>query len=264
MLGIFIQSAMNTSPKIIAAALAALSIVGTCGAVRPPRVAHPDSLHLLPPSLWELPDNPWSPEQRNNVQRLTEDDFSQGAEELGIDIATMKAVIAIEAGATHQGFYAPGKPLLNFDLAMFKRGSRKRGINLTPYMKKHPVVFARPNTARYGSYQAAQYERLKSAMAIDSVTALENTFWGMFQIGGFNWRKCGAESVTDFVKRMSLSEHEQLELFVEFVKSQGLDVYLQKKDWAGFARRYNGPGYAKRRYHTRLARAYEKYRKETR
>ncbi|MEZ3464775.1 MAG: N-acetylmuramidase family protein [Muribaculum intestinale] len=174
----------------------------------------------------------------------------------------MKAVVAIEAGSTHRGFYAPGKPLINFDLAMFRRGARKRGINLATYTKKQPVVFSRPNIKRYGSYQAAQYARLNGAMAIDSITALENTFWGMFQIGGFNWRKCGAESIKDFVDRMSSSEHEQLELFVEFVKSQGLDKYLKKKDWAGFARRYNGPGYAKRRYHKRLASAYEKYRKE--
>lgn len=244
--------------------IGALTIVASAHAAdaRQPRVTPADSLHLLPESLWELPENPWSEVSRNTVKRLSDDDFRMAAEELGIDIASMKAVVSIEAGATHQGFHAPGQPLLNFDLAMFKRGARRRGINLAPHMKKHPTAFSRPNRHRYGSYQAAQYARLEDAMAIDSVTAMENSFWGMFQIGGFNWKKCGTSSVKDFVKRMSVSEHEQLELFVEFVKSQGLDKYLQKKDWAGFARRYNGPGYAKRRYHTRLARAYEKYLKE--
>lgn len=36
---------------------------------------------------------------------------------------------------------------------------------------------------------------------------------------------------------------------------------LQRKDWAGFARGYNGPGYAKNRYDIKLANAYKKYSK---
>ncbi|WP_289641173.1 N-acetylmuramidase domain-containing protein, partial [uncultured Muribaculum sp.] len=88
-------------------------------------------------------------------------------------------------------------------------------------------------------------------------------FWGMFQIGGFNWKKCGAESPVDFARRMSTSEKEQLELFVNFLKSNNLAKYLKAKNWAGFALRYNGPSYAKRGYHTRLAKAYSKYKKQS-
>ena len=187
---------MNTLHKLIALAIAAIgSICNHADGARPPRVTHPDSLHLLPQNLWELPENPWSEARRNSIERLTNEDYREAADELGIETAAMKAVVAIEAGSTHRGFYAPGKPLINFDLAMFRRGARKRGINLATYTKKQPVVFSRPNIKRYGSYQAAQYARLNGAMAIDSITALENTFWGMFQIGGFNWRKCGAESI---------------------------------------------------------------------
>ena len=209
-----------------------------------------------------MADRPWGEARRNTIFRLTDNDYRQAADELGIDVAAMKAVVAIEAGASHMGFYAPAKPTINFDLTMFQRGASRKGINLAKYKKKHPVVFSRPNASRYGSYQEAQYERLKGAMEIDSILAMENTFWGMFQIGGFNWKKCGTESVTEFVERMSSSEHEQLELFVEFVKSQGLDKYLQKKDWAAFAKGYNGPKYASRGYHKRLAAAYRKYKKE--
>lgn len=196
----------------------------------------------------------------NTIHRLTEKDYEQAARELGVDVPTIKAVISIEAGAGHQGFYAPGQPLINFDLTMFRRAASKRGINLNKYKKSHKVVFNRPNTQKYGSYQAAQHERLRSAMTIDSVAAIDGTFWGMFQIGGFNWKKCGAASRGEFIERMSRSEHEQLELFVNFIKINGMDKYLQKKDWAGFARRYNGPSYAKRGYHKRLAKAYKKYK----
>lgn len=197
------------------------------------------------------------------IHRLTDDDYKQAAHELGIDVASIKAVIEIEAGQTHQGFYKPNQPIINFDLTMFKKWAARHGIKLGKYSRSNAVVFARPNAKKYGSYQAAQYERLKSALSIDSIAAIEGTFWGMFQIGGFNWKKCGTESPVDFARRMSTSEKEQLELFVNFLKSNNLVKYLKAKNWAGFALRYNGPSYAKRGYHTRLAKAYSKYKKQS-
>lgn len=200
---------------------------------------------------------PVGAENHDVIHRLTEDDFKQAAEELGVDVPTIKAVINIEAGAGHQGFHAPGQPIVNFDLTMFRRAAARQGINLNKYKKSNRVVFNRPDSRKYGSYQAAQHERLKSAMSIDSIAAIDGTFWGMFQIGGFNWKKCGAASRGEFIERMCKSEHEQLELFVNFIKINDMDKYLRKKDWAGFARRYNGPSYARRGYHTRLAKAYK-------
>jgi hypothetical protein len=44
-----------------------------------------------------------------------------------------------------------------------------------------------------------------------------------------------------------------------FIKSAGLLDNLQEKDWAGFARGYNGPGYAKNSYDVKLELAYMKY-----
>lgn len=157
----------------------------------------------------------------------------------------------------------PGQPIVNFDLTMFRRAAARQGINLNKYKKSNRVVFNRPDSRKYGSYQAAQHERLKSAMSIDSIAAIDGTFWGMFQIGGFNWKKCGAASRGEFIERMCKSEHEQLELFVNFIKINDMDKYLRKKDWAGFARRYNGPSYARRGYHTRLAKAYKKYKNQS-
>lgn len=197
----------------------------------------------------------------NKIKRLSEKDYQQAAEELGIDVAAMKAVVEIEAGKSHQGFAAPGQPLINFDLTMFRRFASKRGVKLSRYAKSHAVVFARPNARRYGSHQAAQHARLKAARTINDKAAIEGTFWGMFQIGGFNWDKCGAKSIDDFVKRMSTSEHEQLEMFVQFVISCGMVKHLRNHNWAAFARAYNGPSYASRGYHIRLARAYAKHKR---
>lgn len=64
------------------------------------------------------------------------------------------------------------------------------------------------------------------------------------------------------MERMSRSEHDQLDLFINFIIEGGMDKFLRDKNWRAFARRYNGPSYAKRGYHTRLAKAYAKFKKE--
>ncbi len=194
--------------------------------------------------------------------RLTERDFEEVAAELGVEVAAIKAVTEIEAGPSHNGFWSEGKPIINFDLSVYRTRAAKRKINLKKYAKSHSVIFNRPNTARYGSQQAAQQARLDAAMKIDSISAIEGTFWGMFQIGGFNYQRCGTKSHADFVHRMSRSERDQLELFARFIRNAGLLPALQKKDWRTFARGYNGPRYAARAYHTRLAKSYAKFKKK--
>ncbi len=195
------------------------------------------------------------------IHRLTEDDYKAVAEELNIEVATIKAVVEIEAGAAHEGFYKPGLPLINFDMSMFRRFAAKNGINLSKYNKSHAVVFSRPNAARYGSTQGGQQARFKAARTIDEVTAIQGCFWGMFQIGGFNWKKTGCSTIQEFVDRMSTSEREQLELFAQFVTNTGMLKHLRDKNWAAFARMYNGNSYARRGYHTRLANSYAKHKK---
>lgn len=200
------------------------------------------------------------PAQRHG--RLTEEDFKEVAEELGIEIAAIKAVVEIEAGKTHQGFWSEGKPLINFDLTIFRKMAAKNKVSLAAATRQYPVIFSRPNIAKYGSQQAGQQARLDAARKVHDLSGIEGTFWGMFQIGGFNWRKCGASSPDEFVELMSRSERDQLELFANFIRNTGLLKHLQNKNWAAFAKGYNGPSYASRGYHTRLANAYARYKKQ--
>ena len=198
------------------------------------------------------------------IHRLSEQDYRDVAEMLDVETAAIKAVVDIEAGRQHQGFVAPGKPLINFDLSMFRQHARRNGVNLAKYSRSHSIVFASPNARRYGSRQNAQHERLRAARSIDERSAIQGTFWGMFQIGGFNWKLCGCSSMQEFVERMSRSERDQLELFAEFLKNTGMDRLLRVKNWAAFARRYNGPSYARRGYHTRMASAYARHKVQER
>lgn len=190
----------------------------------------------------------------DTIITLTEEDFEEVAHRLGVEVAAIKAVVEIETGRTHKGFSAPGKPIINFDLAMFRHFATRRGVNLAKYSQSHSIVFSSSRSS-----QTRANRRFDAAKTIHHHAAIEGTFWGMFQIGGFNWKRCGAESLDDFVSKMSSTERAQLDLFAEFIENSGLLKPLRDKNWAKFARGYNGPGYARNNYHTRMAKAYARY-----
>ena len=56
---------------------------------------------------------------------LSEADYRRVAEELGVEVAAIKAVVLIEAGAALEGFLAPGVPVINFDAVMYRKMKSK-------------------------------------------------------------------------------------------------------------------------------------------
>jgi hypothetical protein len=77
---------------------------------------------------------------------------------------------------------------------------------------------------------------------------------------GNNHKMVGFDSAEDMVKDAMASEANQLKQMAAFINSAGLLDELKNKDWAGFAKGYNGPAYAKNAYDAKLATAYEKYK----
>lgn len=185
---------------------------------------------------------------------LTDADFKRVADRLGVEVAAIKAVVLIEAGEKMEGFWAPGVPVVNFDRSMYNKYGSKAASNKGNPSEKVP--------AGLKGYALKEWTELVNARKKTVDGANMGTFWGMFQIGGFNYKKCGCESVAEMVKLMSYSELEQLELFATFLINTGMVNDLKNKNWASFARKYNGSSYAKRGYHTRMANAYAKYKKK--
>lgn len=184
---------------------------------------------------------------------LTDEDFAIVAEELGVEIAAIKAVVLIEAGTQMKGFWAPGIPVINFDRTMYSKYRRSGGAGAKG--EKVPEGLT--------GYARSEWSQLITARRTNAQGANMGTFWGMFQIGGFNYKLCGCKSVDEFVRLMSYSELEQLELFAAFIRNTGMLADLKAKNWAGFARKYNGPSYARRGYHTKMAKAYARFKAET-
>lgn len=192
-------------------------------------------------------------EEEARYHHLTEADFKLVAEELNVEVAAIKAVVEIEAGKAMKGFWAPGIPVINFDNTMYQKYKSKAPNKSGAKGEKVPEGLK--------GYALKEWKELINARKSNAQGANLGTFWGMFQIGGFNYKLCGCESVDEFVKRMAYSELEQLQLFAIFITNTGMTESLRKKDWKAFARKYNGPSYAKRGYHTKMAKAYERYKK---
>ncbi|MCH5236103.1 MAG: N-acetylmuramidase family protein [Muribaculaceae bacterium] len=192
-------------------------------------------------------------DESERYSHLTERDFKLVAEELDVEVAAIKAVVEIEAGKAMKGFWAPGIPVINFDRSMYNKYKNKA-------LSKDGATGETVPEGLSG-YALKEWTELIKARKTNAQGANMGTFWGMFQIGGFNYKLCGCENVDEFVKRMAYSELEQLQLFAVFITNAGMVESLRKKDWATFARKYNGPSYAKRGYHTKMAKAYKTYSK---
>ena len=183
---------------------------------------------------------------------LTDEDFAIVARELNVEVAAIKAVVRVEAGASMEGFWAPGVPVVNFDRTLYNAYGRK-GANRAGNPKAQV-----PKGLK--GFPLKKWTKLTQMRRQNAEGADMGTLWGMFQIGGFNYRTCGCKTIQEFVELMSRSEFDQLELFAAFVVNTGMVDFIRRKDWAGFSRRFNGPSYARRGYHTRMARAYASFK----
>lgn len=189
------------------------------------------------------------------MRLLQEPDFQRAAATLDCDTAAVKAVAEVESAGA--GFLTDGRPKILFERHVFRRLLLAAGINTGMLERERPeLVNTKPGGYTGG---ASEWRRLDDAAEINRDIALQSVSWGKFQIMGFNWKAAGAASVQDFVNRMYRSEGAQLDAFVDFVISTNLDDELRRHDWAGFARRYNGPAYAKNKYDTKMAAAYARY-----
>ena len=156
------------------------------------------------------------------TERLTEEDFILVARLLDVEVAALKAVQQVETGG-RGGFFAPGKPAILFEGHIFWNQLKKRNINPESYVKGN-----------------------------------ENILYPKWEKGHY-YAACGEKSVDNFVKAMCMSECRQLVLSARFIKQSGMLSALQAKDWAEFAKRYNGPAYEQNQYDKKLAAAYQKF-----
>ncbi|AQR75000.1 N-acetylmuramidase domain-containing protein [Sphingomonas sp. LM7] len=177
--------------------------------------------------------------------RFSQDAIQKAADEIGCDVAAVKAVIDVESRG---GFLSDTRPKILFERHVFSKRTGGR------FDQSNPDI----SSTKPGGYKggAAEFDRLARAIALDRRAALQSASWGAFQIMGYHHEALGKPDVEDFCRGMCNSEDDHLDAFVRFVKLNRLDDELRRRDWAGFARGYNGPAYLKNRYDTKMAAAY--------
>lgn len=185
------------------------------------------------------------PEFTGPATRFTPGAIQKAADDIGCDVAAIKAVIDVESRG---GFLSDSRPKILFERHVFSKRTDSR------FDQSHPDISSRTPGGYKGG--AAEYDRLGQAIALDRTAALESASWGAFQIMGYHHASLGMPDVEDFCRGMCNSEDDHLAAFVRFVELNNLDDELCRRDWAGFARGYNGPGFLKNRYDTKLAAAY--------
>lgn len=189
--------------------------------------------------------------RRTGSATLTEDDFRRAAAELNCEVRVIKAVTLEEApNGAYDDF---DRPTILYERHHFSQYTSRIHDRTDPEIS-NPLPYP-PH--HYGTF-SEQYRRLQRAYALDATAALRATSWGAFQILGDNYADTGFGTVDLFVDAMCQSAGQQLDAFVAHIKSShGMTRALQQKQWADFARMYNGRNYRRFHYDTKLEKLYE-------
>lgn len=184
------------------------------------------------------------------AERLNDIDLPRIGSQIGVGEDEIHAVLDVEARG--RGFDSQGRPAMLFEPHIFYR--QLKGEERNEAVRQG---LAYPKWRR--NYPKDSYPRLLKAMRINEESALKSASWGMGQIMGFNHQTAGYDSAKEMVEAFLDSEAEHLQAMVTFILMSGLDDELRDHDWHGFARGYNGAGYKKNHYHTKLAASYKKW-----
>jgi hypothetical protein len=171
--------------------------------------------------------------------------------------AALAAIVEVESGGTvFAAVNGRQEPLIRFEGHYFDRR-----LSGAAQAKARALGLASPIAGKIANppSQAARWKMLDRAAEIDANAAFESCSWGVGQVMGAHWAWLGFQSVTALVNLCRSGADGQVELMARYIEKAGLADALKRKDWAGFARGYNGPAYAKNRYDTNMAAAFARW-----
>jgi hypothetical protein len=188
------------------------------------------------------------------AKRLEDIDLPLIGREIGVGEDEVHAILDVESAGS--GFDDQGRPKMLFEPHIFWRelgAGPERELAV-----KQGLAYPR---WKPGAYPKDSYPRLAAAMPINEDAALRSASWGLGQVMGFNAKVAGYPTARAMVEAFVEDEEHHLRAMIRFVKANGLDDELRRHDWAGFARGYNGPGFAKNGYDKKLAASFTRWQK---
>jgi peptidoglycan hydrolase-like protein with peptidoglycan-binding domain len=196
------------------------------------------------------------------ARRLDDIDLPRIGAQIGVGEDELHAFIDVESLGS--GFYPNGSVKRLFEPHVFYR--QLKGTERDDAVKAG-LAYPRWGTQKYPKDST---ERIIRAMAINEEAALRATSWGAFQVLGENYAMAGFDSAKSMVLAMLEDEETHLQAAVNFMVAAGIDDDLRRlaeldrptrpEDCIAIVRVYNGPGYAKNDYHTKFAKAHNKWR----
>lgn len=206
--------------------------------------------------------NGWTMTADATSKKLSKADIVAAAKELAVEPAALKAVIDIEAAG--DGFDNKGRPTILFEPHVFwdQLGKINYFTKRAEYQKAYAGLLSPTWDKSLYRIGGTSHDKLNIAAELNWDAAHKSASWGLGQIMGFNAEKIGYATLKEFIDDMYESEAKQLKAMGLFLKANNLIVKLQRHDWAGFARGYNGKEYAKNKYDVKLAAAYNLAKKQ--
>lgn len=174
------------------------------------------------------------------------------ADRLGASLRQVQAVAKVESNGG--GWNAQGQPT-----ALYERHYAWRRLRIKiPFLSDPAPGGYTLDADRDGLNDS--WEKLADMAMRNPVVAFESASFGKFQIMGAHWKTLGYAGPVEMV--WSLRDHESAhyDMLARFIIHNGLLPHLRRlstnpADNVGFARRYNGPAFAKNRYDHKLAAA---------
>lgn len=182
-------------------------------------------------------------------------DFLDAKRKLSLDVEAEALMAVAQVESKGEGFDASDFPTILFERHKFYKNADRSKRD--EWQRLYPEICHR-NVTPKGGYGSKAHQRVKFSQAfdLDGDAAMMACSWGAFQELGENYDDYGFETVGEFVDKMKSGIDGQLDIFVRSIKKRGLVDELERLDWSGFARNYNGPAYRTFNYHGQMASAY--------
>jgi hypothetical protein len=184
--------------------------------------------------------------------------ITDAARAADIDPAALLSVVEVEsAGKFFASVRGKNEPLIRFECHYFDRR-----LNDELRLKAREAGIASPIAGKVTNPrgQEERWDLIDRAAGFSRPAALESVSWGIGQIMGAHWKALGFASVEEMVELARSGAAGQVRLLILFLEKNGLIPLLNARDWADFARRYNGPAYRRYAYDTKLAIAYARHK----
>jgi hypothetical protein len=195
------------------------------------------------------------------------DHYGRLAARLGVPAPVLAAVCEVESSGrgflpvpsrSPGGLDVSGFPVVRFEAHVFWWELKAAGIDPAGVIPPRPDILSPALNMKLVKTREGEWDRLEAARTVHADAATRSASWGAFQIMGFNAGACGASGLAEFVGLMGSAEG-QAELFAGFLSSNPLMLRaLKGRDWAAFARLYNGKLYAANGYDRKLKAAWER------